>query len=223
MAVGLVLLLPDSIRVLGALVLLAGLAWLVVPMIQSGVLPDDQTIDAWLQEDIVGLMKRALQRLNLDEGDLKSQPLVIVGPILWQVMGVPPAEIRWKKGKDGRARFSISSITVLHLIEHKVSSFQCDYNFIRGVGLNERDDEYYYRDIVAVSTREESTNYQLPNRAVMRRAQAFTMSVASGERISVIVSSADLLWLTGGTAVVDSGADRAIRALRKVLGEKKMP
>jgi hypothetical protein len=49
------------------------------------------------------------------------------------------------------------------------------------------------------------------------------MSVASGERISVIVSSADLLWLTGGTAVVDSGADRAIRALRKVLGEKKMP
>ena len=93
---------------------------------------------------------------------------------------------------------------------------------VRGVALNERDDEYYYKDIVAVSTREESTNYQLPNRAVMRQAQAFTMSVASGERISVIVNSAELRWLTGGAPVADSGADGAIKALRKTLADKKM-
>lgn len=223
MAVGLLLVLPDASRAVGALALLAGLAWLVVPMIRTSALPDDQTIDMWLNQDIASLRQRALQRLNLDPQELKSEPLFIVGPILWQAPGVPPAEIRWKKGKDGRVRFSISSVTVLHLIEHKVSSFQCAYNFIRGVGLNERDDEYYYRDIVAVSTREESTNYQLPNRSVMRWAQAFTMSVASGERISVIVSSAELLRLTGGKTIADSGADKAIKALRKVLGEKKLP
>jgi hypothetical protein len=56
----------------------------------------------------------------------------------------------------------------------------------------------------------------------MRQAQAFTMSVASGERISVIVNSAELRRLTSGAPVADSGADGAIKALRKTLADKKM-
>ena len=103
-AVGMVLSLPDAVRILGLLLLAAGAVWLAVPMIRDTDAPDDQTIDSWLGDDIPGLKRRALQRLNLEESQLESAPLVIVGPILWQTMGVPVEEVRWKKGKDGRAR-----------------------------------------------------------------------------------------------------------------------
>jgi hypothetical protein len=92
---------------------------------------------------------------------------------------------------------------------------------MRGVPLNERDDEFHYRDVVAVSTRDESTNYTLPNGTLMKQAQFFKLAVSSGDSIDVVVNSADLVKFTGGT-IVETGLDNAIRALRKVLGEKRM-
>ena len=210
-----------QIRTLAILIALIGGAWLAVQIGRALGRASDATIDSWFHEDMNRLQRRALERLNLDQSQLMSEQLVIVGPILWEVHGVPKREICWRKGRDRLVRFSINAITILHLLEHKISSYQCDYNFIRGAPLNERDDEYYYRDIVAVSTREDSTNYTLPNNQIMKVAQSFTVSVASGERINVIINSFDIEKLTGGRTA-DAGADRAIKALRKTLSEKKI-
>lgn len=92
---------------------------------------------------------------------------------------------------------------------------------MRGVPLNEQDDEFYYKDVVAVSTRDASTNYTLPNGALMKRVQLFKLAVAGGDSINIVVNSADLVEFTGGT-IVETGLDNAIKALRKVLGEKKI-
>jgi hypothetical protein len=92
---------------------------------------------------------------------------------------------------------------------------------LKGVPLNESDDEFHYRDVVAVSTRDDSTNYALPNGTIMKQAQLFKLAVSSGDRIEVIVNSSELLKFTGGS-IVDTGLDTAIKALRKVLGEKKI-
>jgi hypothetical protein len=183
--------------------------------------PGDQTVDAYLIDDIEDLKKRSMDRLNIEEAELIRDSIVIRGPILWSTHGVPTEELAWKKGKDERIRFSINSVTVVHLTEHKLSSYQCDYNFIRGVPLNERDDEFHYRDVVAVSTRDDSTNYTLPNGVLMKQAQLFKLAVSSGDSIQVIVNSSDLLKFTGGS-MLDTGLDNAVKALRKVLGEKKI-
>ena len=213
---------PDSVLgILGILVAIGSVVWLFILWGVERRRPSDDTIDNWLREDADRLKTMSLDRLNLDVSDLVQPSLVITGPILWRIRGVPENEMAWRTGKDARTRFSINSVTVIHFTDKKLSSYQCDYNFIRGAPLNEHDDEYYYKDVVSVSTREISTNYTLPNNQIMKRAQSFTLSVASGEHISVVVSSEDIKQFTGGE-VVDTGIDSSIKAVRKVLGERKV-
>lgn len=204
---------------IGLIFLIVGGIWLFLEVKPSMDAPGDQTIDAWLIDDIEQIKKRSLERLNIDESELIRDSIVIHGPILWNTYGIPHDELAWKKGKDERVRFSINAITVVHLTEHRLSSYQCAYNFMRGVPLNEQDDEFHYRNVVAVSTRESSTNYTLPNGELMKQAQLFKLAVASGDSIEVIVNSADLVKFTGGT-IVETGLDNAVKALRKVLSEK---
>jgi len=225
MVIGFLFMLLDATRGFGFLMLMAGAAWLGIPLILRSQGPTDGTIDAWLHEDVNSLIPRARERLNLEETQAIRDPLPVVGIVLRSAasIGVPANDMRSRKGTDRLYRFSVRSVTIFHLFEHKVSSYQCYYNCMKGVPLNERDDEYYYRDIVSVSTAEDSTNYTLANGVTMRHWQAFRLSVASGDNISVIVRPLDLKGVDD-TAVrtADSGADNAIRALRKVLEEKKL-
>ncbi|MEM9450818.1 MAG: hypothetical protein AAGA75_20130 [Cyanobacteria bacterium P01_E01_bin.6] len=219
--IGLLMFSSSSTLVLGLIFLIAGGGWLffeVKPIIDA---PGDNAIDAWLVDDINYLQKRSLERLNIDESELIRDSVIIRGPILWQTSGIPSQELVWKKGKDKLTRFNVNAITIVHLTEHKLSSYQCTFNFMRGVPLNEMDDEFHYRDVVAVSTRDDSTNYTLPNGSLMKQAQLFKLSVSSGDSIKAIVSSADLLQFTGGN-IPDTGLDSAVKALRKVLLEKKV-
>jgi hypothetical protein len=221
LVIGLLMLSSSSTLGLGLLLLLAGGGWLFFELKPSMDAPGDQTIDTWLIDDTNYLKKRSLERLNIDESELIRQSIVIRGPILWNTTGIPVLDLAWKKGKDERVRFSINAITIIHLTQNKLSSYQCDYNFVRGVPLNERDDEFHYRDIVAVSTRDESTNYTLPNGILMKQAQLFQLAVSSGDKIQAVVNSSELLQFTGGT-ILDTGLDEAVKALRKVLSEKKI-
>ncbi|MCP2728329.1 hypothetical protein [Limnofasciculus baicalensis] len=217
--IGLLILLAKS--AIGLIILIAGGVWFFLEVKPLFDAPGDQTIDAWLIDDIENLKKRSLDRLNIDPSELIRDSIVIRGPILWNTNGVPSKELDWKKGKDGRIRFSINAVTIVHLTEHKLSSYQCDYNFLRNVPLNEQDDEFHYRDVVAVSTRDDTTNYTLPNNTLMKQAQLFKLAVSSGDSINVIVNSADLVKFTGGD-IAETGIDNAIKALRKVLSEKKI-
>ena len=210
---------PIGVRVL--IILIVWLWWLFFLI----NVPGDRTIDAWLIDDIEQLKKHAVERLNL-VGEKLKEPLgtdghiVIIGAILWNTFGVPDKDIRWKKGRDKLIRFSIYSITIICLTEHKLSSFQCDFNFMRGVPLNESDEEFYYQDIVAVSKRNDSTNYTLPNGKVMKHSQIFKLSVSSGDSITAVVSSPEILKYTGGS-LPDTGRDDAVKVLREVLRKKK--
>jgi hypothetical protein len=218
---GLLMLFSSSTAAVGLILLIAGGTWLffeVKPIMDA---PGDNMVDSWLTDDINQLTKRSLERLNIDESELIRESVVIRGPILWSTHGVPDNELAWKKGKDNQTRFSVNAVTIVHLTEHKLSSYQCVFNFLKGVPLNERDDEFHYRDVVAVSTRDESTNYTLPNSTVMKQAQLFKLAVSSGDRIEVIVNSSDLIKFTGGS-MVDTGIDNAVKSLRKVIGEKKI-
>lgn len=222
LVVGFLFLSSSSTLGLGWLLLLVGGGWLFFELKPTLNAPGDKTIDAWLIHDINYLMQRSLERLNIDKTELiREEPIVIRGPILWETHGIPFKDVAWKNGKDKNVRFSINAITIVHLTMHKLSSYQCDYNFIRGVPLNERDDEFHYRDVVAVSTRDDSTNYTLPNGALIKQAQLFKIAVSSGDSIQTVVNSSELLHFTGGS-IPDTGLDAAVKALRKILSEKKI-
>lgn len=206
---------------IGLIVLVGGGLWLFLLTVPFFGAPGDQKIDAWLIDDIEKLKQRSLERLDIDPSEIIRNSVVIRGPILWETRGVPSKDLAWKKGKDKYIRFSTNAVTIVHFTEHKLSSYQCAYNSMRGVPLNEQDDEFFYRDVVAVSTRDDATNYTLPNGRLMKQAQLFKLSVSGGDNIRVIVNSADIVDFTGGS-IAETGLDSAVKTLRRVLRERKL-
>jgi len=186
----------------------------------KGALPSDEQVDQWLQEDLRNIVSKSLDKLGMDNSQVVGEPLLIRGPILWATTGVPATDLRWKKGKDGIVRFAINRVTVIQLTEQLLGDYACDFNFLKNVMLNERTDEYHYKDLVSVSTQEISTSYTLPTGVRMVSAQAFRLSVASGEHIDVTVNAAKLSEVTGGS-IPTTGAEKAVQVIRTMLREKK--
>lgn len=185
-----------------------------------GSLPDDAEVDKWFQEDLARIVEQSLSKAGLDKSELVQAPIPVTGPILWSTNGVSTEDLRWKKGNDNFVRFSINRITVILLSNQLLAAYACDFNFIKNVALNESTQEYHYKDVVSVSTQEDSTSYTLPNGISMVNSQAFRLSVASGESIKVVISAAKLSEVTGGT-IPTTSAEKAVQIIRTMLREKK--
>jgi hypothetical protein len=65
LVIGLLLLSQSSSAGIGLLVLIAGGAWLFFEIKPVMDAPGDQTVDAWLVDDIEHLKKRSMDRLNI--------------------------------------------------------------------------------------------------------------------------------------------------------------
>ena len=185
--------------------------------------PDDAQVDAWIAEDMQKLVKQAIYKMGLDP-DPNMQagtPLIVRGPVLWQTHGVPATDLLWTRGKDGVIRFAINRITVFNTAHDQLGAYKCDFTFLKGYPLNEETREFYYKDIVSVSTEEESTNFTLPNNVAMVTAQAFRLAVSSGDRISVITNPYKIAELTQGK-IPDAGAERVVQVIRTMLRGKKV-
>lgn len=184
----------------------------------------DSDIDNQLQNDLHDIAKVALDKLGLDEDDdlidSRKEPLILRGPILWTTSGIENKDLLWKKGKDNIVRFAINRVTVIYFSKHLLGAYACDFNFLKNVTLNERTDEYFYRDIVSVSTNETSTSYTLPNGTKLTHSREFRLSLSNGEAIQVFIDSGKLTKITQGNIPTEE-AEKAVQIIRKILKEKK--
>ena len=178
-----ILLLIAEALSLGLLVFFIAVAWLCYEFQPLFNAPKDKDVDRWLAQDLQFLRRRSLERLNIDESELiQEKSLFIRGPILnARRTNIASEDVAWRKGKDTKPRFSAYYVTVIHLTEHKLSAYQCEYNLIRGVPVRENDDEYFYRDVVSVSTKDiDIDNIALSANQILRSARVFPAS-CSGE------------------------------------------
>jgi len=184
--------------------------------------PSDGQVEQWLREGVGKITQRSAEALGLSsEESSVAEPLVITGPILWTTNGISNEDLAWKKGSDGAARFGVYRITIIRLTDRHLGSYACDYNFIRDVALNEKTDEYHYRDVVSVSTREQASSYTLPTGEKLTTAREFALSVASGESIRVTIDADQLRKITGVEKLPETGADKAVSIIRTMLRDKK--
>jgi len=220
----------------GVLVVLAGLAggggtYILLGILMAagggaliynsmGTRPSDAQVDQWLEEDIQALIPKALSKCGLTEDELIGDPLAIRGPIYWEVTGVNEADLVFRKGEDGLARFGVYDVSIIFLTDQRLTAYKCYFNFLKNVALNESTTEYFYQDVVSVSTREISTSYTLPDNKKLVSAQAFAVQVPSGDAISVVVSAAKLEELTGAR-LPSTGAEKAVEVIRTMLRSKK--
>ncbi len=183
--------------------------------------PGDEDVQSWLDQDLGQVRRRALQALGLSDEELVSDLLTIVAPVLWSTRGIRPDDLLFKAGRDGRARFGVYSVAAIALTERHLGIFRCEYNFVRDEARNETTCEYHYRDIVSVSTSEVSSSLLLPSGEELTTVQEFRVSVPNGEAIRITVDAPAIRRLTGTDALPSSGAEKAVRAIRTMLRQKK--
>lgn len=184
--------------------------------------PSDREVDQWLGEGLARLRSHSLERLDLTPEDCEDVELPpIIGPVLWHKGGIAPEDVVWKPGQDGMARFGVYQVSYIWLADDHAGIFRCDYDLIRDAVLNEEMNEFFYQDIISVSTIEKASSLTLPTGYSLTSFQEFRISVANERYFAITVGSRQLKQLTGAERTPDDGTETVIRALRAKLKAKK--
>lgn len=199
--------------------------------------PSDRQVDEWIEDDLRGLEKRALERTGLDESELVSETVLLTGLRFWNIGG---AEVGIQKGRDDVIRFTPLGVTVLNFTEHQLVAFQCALDLMTGNPLSESTDEYFYRDVVSLSMKTESMTWdkamlssaglsKTPLSDLMKHgklqfnaANLVELTTSGGTSIEVVLDDPTLIESVGGGKIPTERADKAIQAVRKMLREKKV-
>src|SRR5579872_5935681 len=121
--------------------------------------PSDAQMDAWTQDAFKGVYARALVKTELDASELIAEPVMISGPRFWDIPPGLDILLGIKKGDDELVRFTPIYVTVINFTPHQLISYQCLLDVMTGQQLCEGTDEYFYRDVVSVSTQTESHSF----------------------------------------------------------------
>lgn len=217
---------------LGLILIGAGI-WGLVSYSQR---PTDEQMDAWIQEDLKNLQARALAKTGLDASELVGGPVMVYGPRFWNIGG---AEVGIKKGKDGIVRFMPLGVTVINFTQNQLVAYQCALDLTTGNPLSESTDEYFYRDVVSVSTQSKTLTWDramLSARALsegplsallttgklqFNAAETFVLTTSGGTSIEVVLRDPQFIESAGGGSIPTEMAEKAVQTVRKMLREKK--
>lgn len=201
--------------------------------------PSGGQMDRWLDRDLTRLKNRAREKCGLTGMTLTSETVLLTGPRF----GVAGADFAYRSTRREFTRFTPVGVTILNFTEHEIFAYQCALDRFTGNAMGENTDEYFYRDVVSVSTQTE--NLVLDKRDLTRTgrkllkpqirggrlqipsAEMFTLTTSGGTTIEVVIEvvldKLNRLVMGPGGAVEVNIADRAIAAMRQMLREKKIP
>jgi hypothetical protein len=182
--------------------------------------PTDAEMDKILAEDLLNAQTKALQGTGAEDITLEGDPVVVTGPRFWDTGGAP---ILFKKGGDNKLRFTPVNVTVLNMTEHQLLAYQAALDLTTGNFLSTSTDEYFYRDVVSVSTKTTSKTVTLPNKGTVQldAAQTFVLTTSGGTSLETILRDPKLIEMMGGGEIPTTDADRAIANVRRMLRDKK--
>lgn len=183
--------------------------------------PSDGQVDAWLDEDLKALHAKALSKTGTDASELVGEPVMVTGPKFWNVAN---AKVAFRKGRDNVFRFTPIGATIMNCTAHQLLTYSCVLDLLTGNALNESTDEYFYRDVVSVSTKTKSQNVQLSDGKTLQlnAAETFELTTSGGTSVEVLLRDPNLIeYMGGGGQIPTTRAEKAIQTVRKMLREKK--
>lgn len=206
--------------------------------------PSDYQVDKWLEEDLEYLSERAVNKCGADDSELVAEPVTITGPYIWYT---GDAKVLFKKGKDNILRFTPIRVAIVNFTQKQLLIYNCVYDFIDGKLLNESTDEYFFKDVVSVSTKLESMSITIPesvyklldlhswelgnflrgratsgtNTIQLNNVETFTLTTTGGTSISIVLRDPDLTKIMGGGEIPTTRAEKAVQVIRKMILEYK--
>ena len=191
-------------------------------------MPSDNQMDLWINEDIDATKAKALKKIGIDESELVHEQIAIVGPRIENQGG---ADWLSKKGKDNVIRYSLINVTILSMTANQIIAYNCCLDITSGNQLNESTDEYFYKDVVSVSTKTSTFTMKftkpakLPGGVTLDQMQfnsgeKFVLSTSGGTSIEVFLKDDEWQQRLGGQ-IWTLDVEKAVQAVRKMLREKK--
>lgn len=170
--------------------------------------PTDEQIDQWTREDLLELDQRALKKTGVDKSDLVGETVTMTGPGDFQYV---------KLGKDGVLRFGRKRAVALNFTQHQLVAYECVVDVTTGNTVNEKTDEYFYKDVVSVST---STEDGQIGDMKISSGEYFKLTTSGGTSIRVFLSAPEVAAKFHGQ-MPSNDSERCIQMVRKMLREKK--
>lgn len=197
--VGIIGLIALAIKPFIGIIILALIGVFVYMKIQNKV--SDEHIDTEYKKGFSGIVNKGLDKLGIDEDEVTLiEPIVIHGPYYKNIA----SGYYSKKGEDNRWRSSNYEVAVLYFSEKQVYSYNYRFSVVENE-RNESTDEYFYKDIVSISTSSDSiTN----NNNETFNLEYFKLTTSGGTSISCSI------WDMGEV-------EKAIRGMKQLLREKK--
>lgn len=183
--------------------------------------PSDAQMDAWLEQDLRALHPKALAKTGTDASDLVAEPVMVTGP---RLSNLANAQLAFKKGKDNVVRFTPVNVTVINFTAHQLIIYGCALDLTTGNALNESTDEYFYNDVVSVSTKTKSLSVQMQGGKLLQldAAETFQLTTSGGTSVEVFLRDPKIIQeLVGDGEIPTTRAEKAIQSVRKMLREKK--
>lgn len=164
--------------------------------------PTDADIDAAVTSQLSDLKQRALNKLGLDEDEVKEvAPIVIHGYVYQNSLITQGKDMEYRSNKYQAIMFLFSS--------NEVHCYTYDFSLTDN-SQRESTDVYFYKDIVSVSTQTESTDYSVgKNKSIKVDCEYFKLTTTGGTSISCTVRNPD-------------ETQRSINGMRALIKSKKM-
>ncbi len=190
--------------------------WIIYLFFKGRV--SDQEYDLIVDKELSNSIKaRAISKLGTDISEFVSEEVVITGPRLWDTAN---CEILYKPGEDGVLRFTPMNVTVINFTQNQLLIYSCCYDVLTGNCINENTDEYFYKDVVSVSTKTESTDSKI-GYMQLNSAETFVLTTSGGTSISILLSDPQLIEKMGGGSIPKTKAEKAIQSVRVMLRDVK--
>ncbi len=210
----------------GCLLLLIG-ASIIGVIIRSN--PTDRHYDQWVHKQAQAMLPTALAKFNMRRNQVTDQILRTHSFVLPGSHGAshyPEREVQAKRGKDGQWRFSINVYTYFLPAEHYLAVYTCDVNAFDPSSHIEQTEEYFYSDIVGVTTHPLRDTAIIGNRQYRYRIEQFSLRISNGDTIDLGASLKATPLDDGQDIPVFSlphtGFDRTLTMLRRLLRSKKI-
>ena len=188
--------------------------------------PSDRQMDQWWEKELSMLKAKALSKVGFDAEDCVADPVVVWGPRVSNAGGVP---LQLKRGGDGIVRFNPVDISIINLGEHQLVSYQSSYDRFTGNSLQEETDEYFYKDVVSVATKTDTTSrdVMVGKEEVcvqLKNSEMFRLTTSGGTSIEVFLRDEALLKevkQAKGGSLPTTQAEQAVKSVRRMLRDKK--
>jgi len=166
----------------------------------------DREIDEYCLEKIRNIKNEAIKKIGIDEDEVNLiEPILIHGPYFREIQ----TAFLYKRGKDNIDRSSNYKASVLYFSDDQIFLYSVAFSII----ADERKVdtiEYFYKDIVSVTTSDETQKVKLPGSSeITVRFNEFKLTTSGGTS------------MTNSIISLDNETEKAIHGMRQLIRQKK--